>query len=42
MPEVRVPGFSSLVGQAISDKITSGTILLTSPPAGGRLSFVGR
>jgi len=39
MPEVRIPGFSSLVGQATAEKTTSGTILLMSPPGGGKTLF---
>jgi archaellum biogenesis ATPase FlaH len=39
MPEVRIPGLSSLVGEATAEKTTSGTILLMSPPGGGKTLF---
>ena len=39
MHEVRIPGFSSLVGDATAEKTTSGTILLMSPPGGGKTLF---
>lgn len=39
MPEVRIPGLSSLVGQATAEKTNSGIILLMSPPGGGKTIF---
>jgi archaellum biogenesis ATPase FlaH/class 3 adenylate cyclase len=39
MPEVRIPGLSSLVGQATAEKTSSGIILLMSPPGGGKTIF---
>src|ERR1044071_8090441 len=39
MHEVRIPGFSSLVGDTTAEKTTSGTILLMSPPGGGKTLF---
>jgi archaellum biogenesis ATPase FlaH/class 3 adenylate cyclase len=39
MPEVRIPGLSSLVGQATTEKTNSGIILLMSPPGGGKTIF---
>jgi len=39
MHEVRIPGLSSLVGQATADKTNSGIILLMSPPGGGKTLF---
>jgi len=39
MYEVRIPGLSSLVGQAIANKTDSGIILLMSPPGGGKTLF---
>ena len=39
MQEVRIPGLSSLVGQAIASKTKSGIILLMSPPGGGKTLF---
>jgi len=39
MHEVRIPGLSSLVGQATADKTDSGIILLMSPPGGGKTLF---
>src|SRR5678815_3102635 len=39
MPEVRIPGLSSLVGQATDEKTNSGIILLMSPPGGGKTIF---
>jgi len=39
MHEVRIPGFSSLVGDATAEKTTSGNILLMSPPGGGKTLF---
>ena len=39
MPEVRIPGLSSLVGQATAEKINSGILLLMSPPGGGKTIF---
>jgi class 3 adenylate cyclase/KaiC/GvpD/RAD55 family RecA-like ATPase len=39
MPELRIPGFSSLVGDATAEKFTSGNILLMCPPGGGKTLF---
>jgi archaellum biogenesis ATPase FlaH/class 3 adenylate cyclase len=39
MPEVMIPGFSSLVGQEASEKTDSGIILVMSPPGGGKTLF---
>ena len=39
MPEVMIPGLSSLVGQAAAEKTDSGIILLMSPPGGGKTLF---
>ncbi len=39
MPEVSIPGLSSLVDKATAEKITSGIILLMSPPSGGKTLF---
>ena len=39
MPEVRIPGLSSLVDKATAEKINSGIVLLMSPPAGGKTLF---
>jgi archaellum biogenesis ATPase FlaH len=39
MPEVRIPGLSSLVDKATAEKITSGIVLLMSPPSGGKTLF---
>ena len=39
MPELRIPGLSSLVGQAATEKFDSGIILLMSPPGGGKTLF---
>jgi archaellum biogenesis ATPase FlaH len=39
MPEVRIPGLSSLVGQATAEKTNSGILLLMSPPGGGKTIF---
>ena len=39
MPDVIIPGFSSLVGQAGAEKIDSGIILLMSPPGGGKTLY---
>jgi archaellum biogenesis ATPase FlaH len=39
MPDVIIPGFSSLVGQAAAEKIDSGIILLMSPPGGGKTLY---
>ncbi|MDW0199301.1 MAG: hypothetical protein QOD16_11200, partial [Nitrososphaeraceae archaeon] len=39
MPELRIPGLSSLVGQAAAEKFDSGIILLMSPPGGGKTLF---
>jgi archaellum biogenesis ATPase FlaH len=39
MPEVRILGLSSLVDKATAEKITSGIILLMSPPSGGKTLF---
>jgi archaellum biogenesis ATPase FlaH len=39
MHDVRIPGLSSLVGQATAEKTDSGTILLMSPPGGGKTLF---
>jgi archaellum biogenesis ATPase FlaH len=39
MPEVRIPGLSSLLGQATAQKTDSGIILLMSPPGGGKTLF---
>jgi archaellum biogenesis ATPase FlaH/class 3 adenylate cyclase len=39
MPEVRIPGLSSLLGQATAEKTNSGIILLMSPPGGGKTIF---
>ena len=39
MPDVIIPGFSSLVRQAGAEKIDSGIILLMSPPGGGKTLY---
>ena len=39
MPDVIIPGFSSLVGQAGAEKIDSGIILLMSPSGGGKTLY---
>jgi KaiC/GvpD/RAD55 family RecA-like ATPase len=39
MPELSIPGLSSLVGQAATEKFDSGIILLMSPPGGGKTLF---
>ena len=39
MPEVLIPGLSSLIGQAAAEKTDSGIILLMSPPGGGKTLF---
>lgn len=39
MREVRIPGLSSLLGQATAQKTDSGIILLMSPPGGGKTLF---
>ena len=39
MPDVIIPGFSSLVGQAGAEKIDSGIVLLMSPPGGGKTLY---
>jgi archaellum biogenesis ATPase FlaH len=39
MPDVIIPGFSSLVGQAGTEKTDSGIILLMSPPGGGKTLY---
>jgi archaellum biogenesis ATPase FlaH len=39
MPEVRIPGLSSLVGQATAEKTNFGIILIMSPPGGGKTLF---
>jgi hypothetical protein len=39
MPEVRIPGLSSLVDKATAEKINSGIVLLMSPPSGGKTLF---
>lgn len=39
MPEVRIPGLSSLVGPPTAEKTTSGTILLRSLPGGGKTLY---
>jgi archaellum biogenesis ATPase FlaH len=39
MHDVIIPGFSSLVGQAGSEKIDSGIIFLMSPPGGGKTLY---
>lgn len=39
MPDVIIPGFSSLVGQAGAEKVDSGIILLMSPPGGGKTFY---
>ncbi len=39
MPDVIIPGFSSLVGQAGAEKTESGIILLMSPPGGGKTLY---
>ena len=39
MPDVMIPGLSSLIGQAAAQKIDSGIILLMSPPGGGKTLF---
>ena len=36
MPDVMIPGLSSLVGQAAAEKTDSGIILLMSPPGGSK------
>ena len=39
MPDVLIPGFSSLVGQAEAEKTDSAIILLMSPPGGGKTLY---
>lgn len=39
MPDVIIPGFSSLVGQAGAEKTDSGILLLMSPPGGGKTLY---
>ena len=39
MPDVLIPGFLSLVGQAAAEKTDSGIILLMSPPGGGKTLY---
>ncbi|HKQ22694.1 MAG TPA: ATPase domain-containing protein [Nitrososphaeraceae archaeon] len=39
MPDVMIPGFSSLVGQADAEKTDSAIILLMSPPGGGKTLY---
>ena len=39
MPELSIPGLSSLVGQAGTEKFDSGIILLMSPPGGGKTLY---
>ena len=39
MPELSIPGLSSLVGQAATEKFDSGIILLMSPPGGGKTLY---
>jgi archaellum biogenesis ATPase FlaH len=39
MPELRIPGLSSLVGEATAEKTDSAIILLMSPPGGGKTLF---
>lgn len=39
MHDARIPGLSSLVGEASAQKSTSGTVLLMSPPAGGKTLY---
>ena len=39
MPDVIIPGFSSLVGQKGDEKTDSGIILLMSPPGEAKLSI---
>ena len=39
MPDVMIPGFSSLVGQADAEKTKSAIILLMSPPGGGKTLY---
>ena len=39
MPDVIIPGFSSLVGQAGAEKTDSGIILLMSPPGAGKTLY---
>jgi len=39
MPDVMIPGFSSLVGQADAEKTESAIILLMSPPGGGKTLY---
>jgi len=39
MPDVIIPGFSRLVGQAGAEKTDSGIILLMSPPGGGKTLY---
>jgi archaellum biogenesis ATPase FlaH/class 3 adenylate cyclase len=39
MPDVIIPGLSSLVGQAAAEKTDSGILLLMSPPGGGKTLF---
>ena len=39
MPDVIIPGFSSLVGQADAEKTDSAIILLMSPPGGGKTLY---
>jgi archaellum biogenesis ATPase FlaH len=39
MPDVIIPGFSSLVGQAEAEKTDSAIILIMSPPGGGKTLY---
>jgi archaellum biogenesis ATPase FlaH len=39
MPDVIIPGLSSLIGQAGAEKTDSGIILLMSPPGGGKTLY---
>jgi archaellum biogenesis ATPase FlaH len=39
MPDVMIPGFSSLVGKAGAEKTDSAIILLMSPPGGGKTLY---
>ena len=39
MPELRIPGLSSLLGEATAEKTDSAIILLMSPPGGGKTLF---
>lgn len=39
MPDVLIPGFSSLVGQAGAENTDSGIFLLMSPPGGGKTLY---